>query len=284
MRLGEADSRLRERGEDPETFLLIYALGGSVGLKHPAWDSSWGRPTAQDVDDLEELGFIRNEPAGNAKRVFSLTVKGRQQAKMLTSTPRMDAGNAPPGPVILDWLLSVEADTPQVLREPEVLVETAVAAGLISVDSKQDFAAKLHQLVSEGYIAALVPQLDQVDPLQLLGLSEDLRLTVKAHDRAAPKTSGIAFYGSVVAGQIAAGDIANYAHFGALLDAAEKEIQGLHDVDEEAKAEARGLLNLLRGKASDLATAAVGGAGGQLLASVLSQLVGIPPPPTIGGP
>lgn len=78
-RLGQADRALRDRGQDPEPFLLIYSANGPAAIKHPAWNNSWPLPTAEDIDDLEELRYVRTEPGG-VKRTFSLTVSGRRQA------------------------------------------------------------------------------------------------------------------------------------------------------------------------------------------------------------
>lgn len=84
------------------------------------------------------------------------------------------------------------------------------------------------------------------------------------------------FYGSVVAGQIAVGDIANYVNFGQLLDSAESEIKSLADVSDSDRDGALGLIEALRGKASLAGAQVLTGAGGGLLAGVLAQLLGLP--------
>src|SRR5439155_20649800 len=96
---------LRDRGEDPEPFLLLYTMGPTRSIKHPKWDDSWPVPTVEDVDDLEELGNLRTEPPGQGvKRRFSLTVRGREQAAVLAeNSPTYAGGRAPPIPEVLNW-------------------------------------------------------------------------------------------------------------------------------------------------------------------------------------
>src|SRR4051812_16826674 len=85
-RIGQADSILRDRGRDPEPFLLIYAGGMTRDIDHSGWNESWPTPTAEDIDDFEELGLVRtDDPGKGIKRKFALTVKGRQQAAVLAS-------------------------------------------------------------------------------------------------------------------------------------------------------------------------------------------------------
>ena len=63
QRLGQVDRILRNQGRDPEPFQLVHAFGDSREILHPAWDKSWPTPTAQDIDDLEYLNFLRIRPA-----------------------------------------------------------------------------------------------------------------------------------------------------------------------------------------------------------------------------
>jgi hypothetical protein len=99
-------------------------------------------------------------------------------------------------------------------------------------------------------------------------------------ERESPSAGSLHFYGSVVAGQIAAGDIANYVNFCQLLDRAESEIKSLADVTDSDRDGALGLIEVLRGKASLAGAQVLTGAGGGLLAGVLAQLLGLP---QIGG-
>jgi hypothetical protein len=280
-RLGEAEAVLKRMGEERQPFLLIYASGGSIGIKHPGWDPSWMQPTAEDVDDLEELGFVRNEPPTNVKRVFTLTFRGRQQAEAIANRAAAPTGRAPNLDETLQWLKELEGQLPAALLEPGDLPSRAVNSGLISPDSEELLAQRIIDLLSQGFLEGDAPGFDQAGPMQRLQLSDGLRLTMKAHDRLKEKTqsaSSINFYGSVVAGQIAAGDINNFVSFSDLLDRAEAEIRALEDVDGNDRDEALTLIDALRGKAAGASVQVLTGAGGGLLADVLARLIGLSPP------
>lgn len=279
-RLGQAESISERQGEQRQPFLLIYAWGGSVGIKHPAWDESWPSPAAEDIDDLEELGYVRNQAPGNAKRVFALTVRGRQQASVLAEPSRQYAGGRSPGlDQIISWLVQLDVEAPEVLTRPGELPSRAVRDGFIDEVSREAFSSRVVDLVSQGFLTGDLPDLDQVSAEQQLGLSDGLRLTMKAHERAEkePSEGAMHFHGSVIAGQIAAGNITNFVSFGDLLDDAEQEIRGLEEIDETEREGALGLIDVLRGRAGAAGAEVLTGAGGGLLAGVLAQLIGLPP-------
>lgn len=280
-RLGEAELALKRKGEERRPFLLIYASGGSIGIKHPGWDPSWMEPTAEDVDDLEELGFLRNEPPTNVKRIFTLTFRGRQRAENLANDTPTAGGRAPNLNETLRWLKQLEDDAPAALSEPGNLAARAVDSGLITSGSEEMLAQRIIDLLSQGFLEGDAPGVDQAGPMQRLQLSDGLRLTMRAHDQlkeerqAAP---AINFYGSVVAGQIAAGDINNFVSFGDLLDQAETEIRALQDVDADDRDGALNLIDVLRGQLASTGGQVLTGASGGLLADVLARLVGLSPP------
>jgi hypothetical protein len=282
QRLGQADRALRDRGRDPEPFILIYAVTGPVKMAHSGWDSSWSLPTAEDIDDLAELEYVRVQP-GEAKRVFSLTVKGRQQAAALAEpSRRYVGGRAPALDEVLDWLIQQEQETPEAFDLPTRLLDNAVSSGFIQQAGRGDLASKLVALFEQGYLSGDLFELEQADAEDRLGLpGSALKLTMKAHDRtradqAATGSPAIAFYGSVAANQIAAGNITNYVSFGALLNAAEAELRQLDDVDDQDLEEAHHLLDALRGKTVDASIQLATGAGGGLLAAVIARLLGLP--------
>ena len=278
-RLGEAEAASKRLGHERQPFLLIYAIGGSVGIKHPGWDPSWMIPTAEDVDDLEELGLVRNEPTQNTKRVFTLTVKGRQQAdaRANPAVARSPVGRAPDLDETLRWLAKIEQDSPEALAEPSGLPQRAVSSGVIEPGAEEVFAQRIIDLLSQGFLTGDAPSFDQAGPMQRLQLSDGLRLTMKAHERLEGNaaSASVNFYGSVVAGQIAAGDINNFVSFGDLLDAAETAIRNLDDVGEEDRDDALSLIDALRGKAVGAGAQVLTGAGGGLLGDVLAQLIGL---------
>jgi hypothetical protein len=277
-RLGEADTALRKSGRDPEPFLLVYAGGMTREILHSTWDESWATPVAGDVDDLDELGFVRIEPAQNAKRIFSLTVKGREQASVLVEPERTPAGGRTPGlDEILTWLAKTESETPEVLDLPARLIPKAIADKFIRDGSREAFASRIVDLVEQGYLTGDLPDFEQASAERRLSLSDGLRLTMKTLDRASGFSSpSVSFNGSVIAGQIAVGDISNYASFGNLLDRAETEVMNLDEVNQADRDEALGLIGALRGRAGAASRDVVTGAGGALLAATLSQLLGIP--------
>jgi hypothetical protein len=279
QRLGEAEGVANQAGHERQPFLLIYASVGSIGIKHPGWDSSWMLPTAEDVDDLEELGLVRNEPTKNTKRVFTLTVQGRQQAAARANPTGggSPTGRAPSLDETLRWLATVEQESPEALNEPGGLPARAASAQMIEPGSEEVFAQRVIDLLSQGFLTGDAPSFDQAGPIQRLQLSDGLRLTMKAHERLEGNaaSASVNFYGSVVAGQIAAGDISNFVSFGNLLDAAEKAIRSLDDVGDEDRDGALAVIDVLRGKAAGAGAHVLTGAGGGLLADVLAQLVGL---------
>jgi hypothetical protein len=62
--------------------------------------------------------------------------------------------------------------------------------------------------------------------------------------------------------QVAAGDITNYISFTALLDGAQRHLDDLTNIDENVRAEARGILDKLRSAGVNVATSAMGSGGG----------------------
>jgi len=238
-------------------------------------------PTAEDVDDLEELELVRNEPTKNTKRVFTLTVQGRQRGKLLAEgVPSASGGRVPTLDETLRWLAALEQDTPAALLDPGHLPSRAAGSGLILPGSEELLAQRIIDLLSQGYLAGDVPSFDQVGPLQCLQLSDGLRLTMRAQERLeneAKTAPSFNFYGSVIAGQIAAGDINNFVTLGELLNQAEKEIRTLDDVSADDRESALDLIDVLRGKAADAGTQVLTGGGGGLLAEVLARLIGLPP-------
>lgn len=65
-------------------------------IDHPGWDESWAAPSKHTIDDLTELGYLRQEwvvdPSRNNQRAFSLTMRGREAAAALDPS-----ATSPPG-------------------------------------------------------------------------------------------------------------------------------------------------------------------------------------------
>jgi hypothetical protein len=182
--------------------------------------------------------------------------------------------------MVLDWLIAQERTSAAFFDKPAALLDHAVQDGLAGSSGREGLATSVVLLIEEGYLSGDLPDFDQATNVQRVASSGRLRLTMKAYDRAAQEQAGgpppsINFYGSVVAGQIAAGDITNYVTFSQLLDRAEAELDHLDHVDDHVRDEARTLIEGLRGKALDASGVVITGAGGQLLGSVLGQLLGL---------
>jgi DNA-binding PadR family transcriptional regulator len=249
---------------------------------HPAWDESWPTPTAHDIDDLEDHGFLRVRPATNLDREFTITPSGRQQAEVLARPRRSYAGGrVAPIDQVLDWLLELESTVPDVFEPPERLLDHAVEEGFIEETGREALADTLVRLHDEGYLRGNVPYFEEATAEDRISMTDALRPTIRARDRARERAGSsqapsVAFYAPVVAHQIAAGDIANYATFMVLLDRAAEELESLEDVDDATRDEAEGLLDLLRGKAAGTTGRVFTGASGALLASLLGRLIGLP--------
>src|SRR3954453_10141182 len=101
-RLAQADRNWSQAGNDPEPFHLLPGMGDLSDINHPAWDRSWPGLTSMDVDDLEELGYVRVLKRSGLDRVFALTVAGRtagaQLDQVVTTPTSPGGGRAPSAP------------------------------------------------------------------------------------------------------------------------------------------------------------------------------------------
>lgn len=225
--------------------------------------------------------MLRTESVDNAKWLFSLTVKGRQQAEAIAEpVVQVAGGRAPDLDATLAWLVDVVEDAPEALDLPTRAVDRAISDGFITAVGREAFAARIVDLFDQGYLSGSLPDLEQVNAMGRLNLSDGLRFTMKAHERVerrnAPQNHSVTFNAPVIADQVAAGDITNYTSFGDLLDRAETVIVDLEQVDSGEREEALGLIAALRGKAIDVGGGMLTGAGGGLLAGVVAQLLGLP--------
>lgn len=132
------------------------------------------------------------------------------------------------------------------------------------------------QLMTFVDVAATIGQMSDADRL---GMASDFRLTVAGRDRLQPRGVPATTITQIVhaaQAQVAGGDITNYVSFSQLLDRVEQAVDEVDDVDEETRAEARGLLDKLRAASGTVATGTASGAGGALLGAVLKQVLGLP--------
>ncbi|MEK6273081.1 MAG: hypothetical protein AABM42_10610 [Actinomycetota bacterium] len=283
-RAGQADRALRDGGQDPEIFMLLLSAQGPAGVRHPGWDRSWPTPTEQDIEDLEELGFMRDQGRGNSVKRVALTVSGREQAKLLDpARPIIHGGSAPSAGQVLTWLVSNEADLSDALREPSKLLDSAGETQMIGPADREALAERIVDLHADGYLAGDLPDFQQADAAARLALSDGLRLTIRAHEQvnqppaAVAAASSVNFYGPVVANQIAAGSITNFTSIAELLVRADAALDELQGVDEDDRVAAKKLIEVLQGRTAELGADVLSGAGGGLLATVLAQLLGLSP-------
>jgi hypothetical protein len=287
-RLAQADRNWTDAGNDPQPFQLLPGMGALRDLEHPAWDRSWPGPTALDVDDLEELGYVRVLERDGLKRVFALTVKGRTAGKQLdqaTTIPLSSGGGRAPSAVdTLHWLVREADAEPAILDLPTRILDRAVSQGVIEGNGREAMARRIRELANQGYLTGVFPGNDQFTAGQELANAQDLSLTVKAHRETqdAPASSGPAapitnIYNTIVNSQVAGGDITNTTTIVDVLAKVEVALDQLDDVEPEVKEEAKGLLRRLLGKGAEVGGEAVSDTAGALLSALLSKVLGLPP-------
>ena len=80
---------------------------------------------------------------------------------------------------------------------------------------------------------------------------------------------------NTVQAQVASGNILNYHSYNDLLDKLEGALAQLDDVDDDARAEARGILDKLRSASGKIATGTVASSGGAVIGAPLQQLLNL---------
>ncbi|MCP9490186.1 MAG: hypothetical protein MSC31_09965 [Solirubrobacteraceae bacterium MAG38_C4-C5] len=281
MRIHQAETARREGGQAPCSFKLLHTGAMRSQIDHPCWDPSWAVPSEHTIDDLADRGLLRVEPSHNKSRDFVLTPDGRAAAAAIAeqaTMPIATEGHAPAATDVLEWLIRVEKVAPATFRSPSLLLDRAVADQLVSLTGRESLARRILALADEGYVSGLITRTFGATDEQTLKDSTDLGLTMRAHQSMTqPSTTRtINVFGDVIDSQIAAGNITSYTTFVELLDRAITEIDGIDEVDNETKEEAKGVLARLRGKAAEASGEVATGAAGDLAAAVLARLVGLP--------
>lgn len=258
--------------------------GASVGLKPGVENERELQPSEADVLDLDAEGYVHQLPTTSSSVVakFQLSARGRAAGQ-----PRAATGTAMPGtpPPSLDAMLRWVAD----LEEFATGSATLAAGGEVMNAAQSAFgqehaeaiARRLLDLRDSGLVnfndpAASLEQLSEADRLEM---ASDFRVTVTGRDRVQPRTAPATTIMQVVQAaqaQVAAGNITNYVSFTQLLDRVEEALGQVDGVDDETRAEARGLLDKLRAASGTVATESASGAGGALLGALLKQALGLP--------
>jgi hypothetical protein len=287
-RLAQADRNCTNSGNDPQPFQLLPGMGALTDIEHPAWDRSWPGLTALDVDDLEELGYVRVLERTGLKRVFALTVKGRTAGAQLDQTANFPVspggGRAPSAPDTLRWLVQQADANPAILDLPTRILDLAITQGVIEHNGRNALARRIRELVNQGFLTADFADFDQGSDEQLLANTQNLALTVAAHReagetaassaRAAPVTN---IYNTIVNSQIAGGNITNTTTFVDVLVQVEQALDQLDGVAPEDREEAKGLLRRLLGKGAEIGGEVITDTAGALVSAALSKVLGLPP-------
>ncbi len=286
--LAHATRNWAQAGNDPEEFQLLDLGGMQRTIQHPAWDSSWPTPTPVDVDELEELEYVRISAGHGNQRTFALTVKGRTAGKQLDQAATVPAapggGRAPSALDTLRWLAREADANPAILDPPTRILDLAVSQGVIEHDGRGALARRIRELVNQDYLTADFPDFDQASDEQLLANTHNLALTVAAHREAgeappsgAPAAPIANIYNTIVNRQIAGGDITSTTTIVDVLVQVEQALDHLDDVEPEVREEAKGLLRRLLGMRAEIGGEVVPDTAGALVSAALSKVLGLPP-------
>jgi hypothetical protein len=164
-----------EATDTSEAFVLTYTALGPVIVGHPGWPQEQNAPTTVEIDELEELGWVKITKVNGSGRVFTLTIDGRNTAK---AHARQRAA-ADIDTVSLDWrvvtpVLDAVYAAYVAAGAPEHGVESAVV--LLEIGSPKGGRAALRELVRGGYLEALT-EVEQSDiPLAVRPTTSTLHL------------------------------------------------------------------------------------------------------------
>lgn len=282
--LGRATERLENEAREA-TFTLLRMSGGRIGVK-PGLDTD-RVPIEADITDLEREGLVHTSRSDSNSAIlnFALSAEGRHRSHATRVVPdiqRPRNENAPPPPSaeqLLHWIAELDQE-----RDGIATLETGGAFSNAVIQrfgeaNVQLAARRVFELSDDGLIALddIGGSYSQMMSADRLGMAGNIRLTAAGRDRvSAPPGPAIGTQIiQVIQGQVAAGDIHNYTTFLQLLDRAEAEVDQVEGIDDEAKAEAKGLLVKLRAGAGTVGTQAAGSAGGTVLGAIFKQLLGL---------
>lgn len=285
--LVEREATLRAEGR-PNDFLLIQMAGPSYGLKPAIEGEHEIAPREADFHDLHKDGFVHlletNSPSVIVR--FTLTTAGRSAGQKRAVTADLQSpspATAPPtADDVLQWLhgLSASAQGAAILSSGGALVNEALST--YGQQHIETVAQRLLDLRDTGLLRLddIGAEIDQISNAEQISMAQDIRLTPTGLDRISNRPRSIAtpitqiIYATQA--QVAAGDIHNYASFDDLLDQLAEALAQLEDVDDEAREEARGLLDKLRSASGKVAIGAAASSGGAVLGTLLKQLLGLP--------
>lgn len=285
--LVKKDDALRADGR-PTDFSLIQMPGPSFGLK-PGIDAEEKiAPLEGDIRDLERDGFVHLLEAISSGVVirFTLTASGRlagAERTVAADIQRSPFSTAPPtADAVLEWLhgLSASPHGAAILRSGGAILNEAMSS--FGEEHAEAVARAVLDLHEGGLVLLDDPaaEIDQISDVDQLGMAENIRLAPAglAHIGSLQRHSSTRITQIVHAtqAQVAGGDIHNYGSFDELLDRLVDALAGLEDIDDEARAEASGILDQLRSASGKVAVGAAASSGGAVVGALLKQLLGLP--------
>jgi hypothetical protein len=287
--LVSTENEMRERGQ-PTDFILLQMPGPRTGLKPGIADEDTLAPVLGDILDLETEGYVHmlSSRSSTVLAAFALTAAGRaagRRSAVQADIQEPVPSTAPPSADdVLAWMarLAKEADGSGLLAAGGALLNAALDR--FGQEHLESVARHMIDLQDDGLLAFDDPLagIDQLPESERLSRASGFRLTAFGRDRvvyAGGRTRESSITQIVLAekAQVAAGNIENhFESYNELLDRIAEALEALTDIDEEAKQEARGILDKLRSASGTIATGASASAGGAVLGGVLKGILGLP--------
>jgi hypothetical protein len=278
----EEQPRAEDRGGE---WILSQAFGGRAGFQPEIPNEASLDVTHADLLDLSDEGYLHELPytSSGVLMKFVLTPSGRAAGRARPVVQEIGPTAPPPGAApgadeVLAWIVALEnSPGAGALGEGGMLNNQVIAdfgdAHLEAV------ARRVLDLRDEGLVRFDDPaaRIEQLSDSDRLGMGSAFRATAAGRDRVRghQRPAGDTYINQVinaVNAQVAAGDIQNLVTFQALLGRAEQAIDELEEIDEQTRAEAKSLVDKLRGASGGVATSAAGAVVG----AVLKQLLGLP--------
>jgi urease beta subunit len=271
---------LREQGRPPD-FIFLQMPGPAFGLKPDVDGEEEIRPMEADFQDLEAEGHVRLSPGDSPSVLLrlTLTAQGRAAGALVTtqlSPPPL--GSVPPtADAVLAWLRELSTSTAgaSAMANGGALLNEAIKA--FGSEHVESVALSLIDLGASGLLLFEDPAAAiEVTDADRIGMATRFRLPAGTANRTEPPAQRITQIINAATAQVAAGDIHNYGSFEELLDLLAEDLDHLTDIDEEARDEARGILDKLRSASSKVTVGAAASGGGALIAALLKQKLGLP--------
>lgn len=275
------DAKMRDERRDPSFILMQASRGGSIIKPSTGLDV-----TETDIRDLIERGYLRelSPPSSGVRVKFVVTSTGRAAGRRTPVATELDSdGNmidapaAPPLDEALGWIAEIEDRFPSVLDSGGALANQALA----DFDEQQFDGAcrRIIELKREGLITFLDPghRLPQLPASDRVGMGSEFQVTVAGRDRLRahrnPQAGVVHQTVNATVAQVAGGNITNFISLGELLDAAERRLAALPDLDPHDREEAQSIIDKLRAATRDITVGALGGGGGTVLGTILMGLL-----------